>query len=68
MERIIFIISILLVISVSINILQFFNFRYKYEKIKNCYLKKEKRLLEKAVEHSKEIIELRNRMQIRAIK
>lgn len=67
-EKTIFILSVLLIVSVSINLLQVLNFKYTYERIKNNYLKKEKRLLEKAVEQSKEINELKNRIQIKTIK
>jgi len=67
-DKVIFILSMLLIISITVNILQILNFRYTYERIKNNHLKKEKRLLEKAVEQNKEIITLQNRTQIKTIK
>lgn len=63
-----FALSLFLIISITINILQILNFNYKYKRIENVYLKKEKRLLEKEVEQQKEIIALQQRHKIREIK
>ena len=68
MDKKSFILSLFLLISVSINILQILNFKYKYERIKNLYLKKEQKLLRKSVEQNEKIIELQNKMQMRKIK
>lgn len=68
MNKEVYILSVLLVVSISINIMQILNFKYKYKRIENIYLKKEKRLLEKAVEQNKEIIALQNRNKVKAIK
>lgn len=68
MNKIDFILSIFLIISISINLLQIIYFRYQYLKIQQIYLKKEKRLLEKNNEQLKEIIALKNKIQIHTIK
>ena len=68
MNKIVFILRLLLIISISINILQNLNFKYKYERIKNLYLKKEQKLLRKSVEQNEKIIELQYKMQVRKIK
>jgi len=39
-DKVIFILSMLLIISITVNILQILNFRYTYERIKNNHLKR----------------------------
>lgn len=55
-------------ISIFINLMQMLYYRYKYNRMENIHLKKEKRLLEKSLKVSEELIALKCRIKFKEIK